>query len=676
MDESIHLPAKWADWVLDDSLGAGSFGTVWRAHNAAHPEETAAVKIIRIPSNESEENALSYEYPDLHDRTSYCENLVQSVLGEIHTMELLKENAHVVQIRDSFLEHEEGSMEWTVFLMMELLTPLQEYLLTHPMDEKEVLRLGTELCSALDCCEQKGILHRDIKPENILVSPDGTFKIGDFGVARQISGASLSMSLRGTFTYMAPEIYHGEAYASQADQYSLGLVMYRFLNHNRDPFIDPGSKMVFYKDREEALRKRMGGQPLPAPADASPDAASVILKCCAYRKEDRYPTFALCRQALEECLNGRQEETGVTHNAPKSTGDVQDSRKAAGSLRTGEKKSRRSGKKFWIPGALLLIALVIAAGIYVFSMPYLLMSENQKAKKGLLSDTVLWGSFSEESIVYRSNNKNFMDVTTDQGTWNLCEVPCFISVLPDLDKKIILLGFQDQFNYVYYLYGSYRIDQNQILTIGRPRRSVSPEDYRKLFTENYPEGSMDDIIRDLAGSAGEEPRMAALSQTLQYTLKFGYNGDRKYGPLYLKRVGSNSVTTYQNTLCKERYHSFFLKGMLSWPDPSVKLQGAFISWTENGNENDVRIVFPDGGITTDAVLQRLDNHEGKYELSYQKVQKHYNGRTELFDQKGSFYLSLINCSPYGFVVYDSNSKKYIYYQDYKTLPALMQAETE
>ena len=71
------------------------------------------------------------------------------------------------------------------------------------MDETEVIRLGIELCRALEVCHRQGILHRDIKPGNILVSKDGEFKLGDFGVAREWVDAS--MTIVGTRSYLAPE---------------------------------------------------------------------------------------------------------------------------------------------------------------------------------------------------------------------------------------------------------------------------------------------------------------------------------------------------------------------------------------------------------------------------------------------------------------------------------------
>ena len=80
------------------------------------------------------------------------------------------------------------------------------------------------------------VVHRDIKPENIFVSATGDFKLGDFGIARTIEKTTFGMSKKGTYPYMAPEIYQGKESDILVDMYSLGLVMYRMLNDNRLPF--------------------------------------------------------------------------------------------------------------------------------------------------------------------------------------------------------------------------------------------------------------------------------------------------------------------------------------------------------------------------------------------------------------------------------------------------------
>lgn len=85
-------------------------------------------------------------------------------------------------------------------------------------------------------CQCQNIIHRDIKPENIFVSRFGEFKLGDFGIARELDRSMSGLSKKGTFSYMAPEMYKGEEYDARVDIYSLGIVLYKLCNHNRLPF--------------------------------------------------------------------------------------------------------------------------------------------------------------------------------------------------------------------------------------------------------------------------------------------------------------------------------------------------------------------------------------------------------------------------------------------------------
>ena len=76
----------------------------------------------------------------------------------------------------------------------------------------EILRMGMDICSALDSCEKCSILHRDIKTSNIYYSERAGYKLGDFGISRTMDSIHerLSLTSAGTIQYMAPEIYLGK----------------------------------------------------------------------------------------------------------------------------------------------------------------------------------------------------------------------------------------------------------------------------------------------------------------------------------------------------------------------------------------------------------------------------------------------------------------------------------
>ena len=153
------------------------------------------------------------------------------------------------------IPHEDG-IGWDILIQMELLTPLNRHVAEHGMTRWDVIRLGIDLCRALELCQKHDVIHRDVKPENILVSKNGDYKLGDFGIARMVKKAGSALSRKGTDAYMAPEVYKGEEYDGRADIYSLGLVMYRLLNGNCAPFLPPARRT---SPRRTGKRRSCGG---------------------------------------------------------------------------------------------------------------------------------------------------------------------------------------------------------------------------------------------------------------------------------------------------------------------------------------------------------------------------------------------------------------------------------
>ena len=101
------------------------------------------------------------------------------------------------------IEHEDD-IGWDILIRMELLTPLVDLTSQSQMEENEVIKLGVDLCKALELCRMYDIIHRDIKPENIFIAANGDYKIGDFGVAKTIEKTKMGLSRKGTYMYMAP----------------------------------------------------------------------------------------------------------------------------------------------------------------------------------------------------------------------------------------------------------------------------------------------------------------------------------------------------------------------------------------------------------------------------------------------------------------------------------------
>ncbi|MGN0962766.1 MAG: protein kinase, partial [Clostridia bacterium] len=134
------------------------------------------------------------------------------------------------------------------------------------LKRQDLIKLGIDMCRALELCRKKEIIHRDIKPENIFISEDGNFKLGDFGVAANADKTLGGLSKKGTYSFMAPEVYKADPYGPTVDIYSLGIVLYRLLNNLNEPFLVDNSEI---DDYAKAFEWRMKGEQLPPPASDS-----------------------------------------------------------------------------------------------------------------------------------------------------------------------------------------------------------------------------------------------------------------------------------------------------------------------------------------------------------------------------------------------------------------------
>lgn len=282
------------DWKIIREIGEGSYGKVYELEKANYGVTAkSALKMIRIPKSVSEIRDALSEGMDEASVTAYFEGIVEQFVREIAVMSELKSHPNIVACEDYIVEPHEGqAIGWDILIRMELLTGLQEYQLSHPMDETAVRQLAEDICEALVFCQKKNLLHRDIKPGNIFVDSMGRFKLGDFGVARTAEKTMGGLSKQGTENYMAPEVYFGRPYGGSVDVYSLGLVLYRLMNCNRLPFYPLPPQPIRLSDRENALNLRLQGTPVPAPCNASEEFAAIIQKACAADPRQRYHTAA------------------------------------------------------------------------------------------------------------------------------------------------------------------------------------------------------------------------------------------------------------------------------------------------------------------------------------------------------------------------------------------------
>ena len=288
MDKDVPV-SVWPEWELIEKIGEGSFGKVYKAKRTERGRSFySAIKIISIPASNGELDSVRSEMNNEQSTREYFRNLVEDCIQEIYTMEHFCGNSHVVSFEDFKVVEYLDEIGWDISIRMEYLTSFMDYCTGKELTEKEVIKLGCDLAMALIYCRKLNIIHRDVKPENIFVSRFGDFKLGDFGIAREQAHTMSNMSKKGTYSYMAPEIYKGEKYDSSIDIYSLGIVLYKLMNQNRLPFLSLDKQLITYRDKETALARRMAGEKMPAPVNASAAFSHIILKACAYEPGKRY----------------------------------------------------------------------------------------------------------------------------------------------------------------------------------------------------------------------------------------------------------------------------------------------------------------------------------------------------------------------------------------------------
>ena len=309
------------NWKLTKLLGEGSFGRVFEAERTDFGETyRSAIKIITIPQNESEIKSARSDGMDDQSVTKYFRSITEEMVSEISLMSKLKGQSNVVSYEDHEVIEHEDDLGWDILIRMELLTPLIDYEQSHLMTRRDAVRLGIDLCRALELCRENEIIHRDIKPENIFVSKAGDFKLGDFGIARTAEKTTSGLSKKGTYSYMAPEVYRGLPYGAGVDIYSLGIVLYRLLNDNRTPFLPQYPAPITHEARETALAARMDGTVPAPPKNADDKLAAIILKACAFDPAERYQSAQELRQALQDYLKNDTGELNLPFNSdPENT---------------------------------------------------------------------------------------------------------------------------------------------------------------------------------------------------------------------------------------------------------------------------------------------------------------------------------------------------------------------
>jgi hypothetical protein len=219
-------PVRIGPYLIERKLGAGGMGTVYLARH----EQTGQIVALKLLS------------PSLARE----EGLVARFMREIVALQKLK-NPHVVELFDHGVD---GEMYYYAMEYVPGETLTSRLRREKRIPWREVIDLSIEICIALKAAHDAGIIHRDLKPSNLLLTPDGTLKLTDFGVAQVFAGSKLTVTggIIGTAEYMSPEQGQGRRITKRSDLYALGAVIYVMLT-GRPPFSGKTTLDVIHKHK-------------------------------------------------------------------------------------------------------------------------------------------------------------------------------------------------------------------------------------------------------------------------------------------------------------------------------------------------------------------------------------------------------------------------------------------
>lgn len=213
------------------------------------------------------------------------------------------QHPHIVQVFDSGLDEASGRQ----FIVMEYVegTPLSDLIAGGKrLDPAQAVAIACDACEALDCAHRSGVIHRDVKPANLIVTPDGSAKLADFGIAKaaEMTRVTQAGSVLGTVAYLSPEQAIGGETGPQSDVYSLAVVTYEMLA-GRPPYE--------YKSITELAMKQRDETPLPISVSnplVPVELDRAVRVALSHDPERRYANAREFGQALRDGLERHESE--------------------------------------------------------------------------------------------------------------------------------------------------------------------------------------------------------------------------------------------------------------------------------------------------------------------------------------------------------------------------------
>lgn len=250
-----------------------------------HTEEKYIVKIISVPANPSQIDALllSGAFSNEEAALAYFKDNTDNIIKECDTLKKLSDLEGFTPYESYQVVEKESGKGYDVYLLSTYKRTLEKFFKRHVMTHLDALNLGLDLCAALAVCRRSGFLFADLKPGNIFVTGDHQYKIGDLGFIHLNSLQYTSLPEKYLSNYTPPEITDAfSTLNTSIDTYAAGLILYQAYNNGALPFNDSVKP----------------GDSLPAPLYADYEMSEIILKACAVNPDDRWHDPMAMGQAI------------------------------------------------------------------------------------------------------------------------------------------------------------------------------------------------------------------------------------------------------------------------------------------------------------------------------------------------------------------------------------------
>lgn len=306
-EQITALEPLFGKWNVEDTVAQGRNTTVFKVSGYENEKRMSrAIEAIKFPGS-NEEISLAIESGNFATVDEYLSFAEKTICENIEKMQAFSQSRNIVNYYEYTVVKESNC--FYVLILRELMTPLSDYLKDRRIKHKEAVKLGWDICNAIEEFRQKGIIHKHITPDNIFMGENSSFKLGDFGID------SMYRKKSGTGSYRAPENFAGKESFSD-DIYALGMVLYRLMNNNRGPFLPEYPAPVSYEDRERAASRRLRGDMFPMPSNADGNLARIIFTATAFRPEDRYSSPLQMKEAIEAYVIDALAENSQPKSAP------------------------------------------------------------------------------------------------------------------------------------------------------------------------------------------------------------------------------------------------------------------------------------------------------------------------------------------------------------------------